>query len=199
MDTDPRESPPEDPQATAPGWKHRLRPLIKWTEHCLAALGGFFLIYFICFDLSYMSTSSMSPTLQSTESAPDCVLTQKVSLWFFKPARWEIITFRDREGTQLMKRVVGLPGEAVSLPDVGKLQVDGKRLQVPEDLSFLQYLPAGNLANGKVFPTGQGWYVLGDQLRDSLDSRYEGSVPKERIVGRPWLRIWPPSRIGFIR
>jgi hypothetical protein len=71
-------------------------------------------------------------------------------------------------------------------------------IPVPEDLLFLQYLPAVNLVNGEPFPVGDGWYVLGDQLRDSVDSHYEGSVSRARIVGPPWLRIWPP-RFGIIR
>jgi hypothetical protein len=53
-----------------------------------------------------------------------------------------------------------------------------------------------NLVNGKSVPIGDGWHVLGDQLRDSLDSRYEGPVRKNQIVGHAWLRVWPLSRYG---
>jgi signal peptidase I len=82
---------------------------------------------------------------------------------------------------------------------VGQLHIDGRQIAMPEHLSFLRHLPAGNLVKGRAFPVGEGWYVLGDQVRDSLDSRFEGPVTKERIVGRAWLRVWPPSRIGVIR
>jgi signal peptidase I len=98
-----------------------------------------------------------------------------------------------------MKRVVGLPGETVAMPDVGQLVIDGKPMAMPEHLAWLKYLPAGNLVKGQAQPTGQGWYVLGDFVRDSLDSRYEGPVPRERGRRHAWLRVWPLSRFGVIR
>jgi signal peptidase I len=81
----------------------------------------------------------------------------------------------------------------------GRLHIDGKKIDRPEHLAFLQYLPAGNLVKGQSVATGEGWYVLGDHLRDSLDSRYEGPVRKHQLVGHAWLRVWPPSRLGVIR
>ena len=98
-----------------------------------------------------------------------------------------------------MKRVVALPGETISLPDVDQLQINGKPMEMPAHLDFLQYLPAGNLARGEAVEVGEGWYVLGDHVRDSLDSRFEGPVPADRVVGQAWLRVWPPSRFGFVR
>ena len=169
-------------------------------ERLLAAIGLMFLVYFSCFDLSYMVTSSMAPTLEAGEKErADWVLTERISLWFSNPRRWEVVTFRDREGNQLMKRVVGLPAETVSLPDVGRLEINGGWVEPPGHLAFLQYLPAGNLARGASVPVREGWYVLGDHVRDSLDSRFDGPVPRQRMLGRAWLRVWPLSRFGLIR
>jgi signal peptidase I len=177
--------------------RDKIRRTLRWAEHVLASIGLFFVIYFVGFDLSYMVTGSMAPTLQGGDGMPsDWILTVKV---FLKPDRWEVLTFRDREGNRLMKRVVGLPGETVSLPDVGQLTIDGKRIEPSPELSFLKYLPAGNLMDGKSVRTDGGWYVLGDYVRDSLDSRFDGPVPKSRIVGKAWLRIWPLSRFGLVR
>jgi signal peptidase I len=164
-------------------------------EHFFAAMGVLFVIYFLGFDLSRMATASMSPTLQEG----DWILTEKLSRWFFDPDRFEVLTFRDKEGIQLMKRAVGLPGETVTLPDVGRLHINGKPMELPGQLSFLRHLPAGNLLDRKAAPAGEGWYVLGDFVRDSLDSRFEGPVPRSRVVGQAWLRVWPLSRFGFVR
>lgn len=187
---------PEEPR----GWRRFLRPALTGIERTFALIGLGFVLYHLCFDLSYVVTPSMSPTLQGGDGQPsDWVLTEKVSGWFSRPSRWEVITFRDALGTQLMKRVVGLPGETVSLPDVGQLHIDGKPLAMPEHLSWLKHLPAGNLVKGQAVPAGEGWYVLGDFVRDSLDSRFEGPVPKGRIVGHAWLRVWPLSRFGLVK
>ena len=43
-----------------------------------------------------------------------------------------------------------------------------------------------------------GWYVLGDDSRDSEDSRYEGAIPRASVTGRAWLVVWPWRRIGFV-
>jgi len=169
-----------------------IRRGLRWTERFLALVGLLFLVYFTGFNLSSMTTPSMAPELE----CGDWILTEKISGWFFTPDRWEVMTFRDKEGMQLMKRVVGLPGETVSIPDVGRLVISGKPMEAP---SGLRYLPAGNVANGRTAEAGEGWYVLGDEVRDSLDSRFEGPVPKSRVVGRAWLRLWPPSRFGIVR
>lgn len=174
-----------------------VRRVLRWAERALAGMGLSFLVYFGLFDLSFMATGSMSPTLRS-EGDVDWVLTEKLSYRFRDPRRWEVATFRDAEGNQLMKRVVALPGETLSLPDVGRLHVNDAALNLPARLLFLRHLPAGNLAGGAAVPAGQGWYVLGDDVYDSLDSRFEGPVPSSRLVGRAWLRVWPPSRIGFV-
>jgi len=193
--------PPVEPESVEEDrWRRVLRQTVRWVERTFAMMGLIFFLYFLCFDVSFVVSPSMSPTLQGGDGqASDWVLTEKVSRWFTSPSRWEVVTFRDALGVQLMKRVVALPGETVSLPDVGDLHIDGRKVDVPGHLGFLKYLPAGNLVNGQSVTTGDGWYVLGDQLRDSLDSRYEGPVRKRQLVGHAWLRVWPLSRFGVVR
>ena len=48
-------------------------------------------------------------------------------------------------------------------------------------------------------PCGSGYYVLGDDLKDSDDSRFNGPVPADRIMGRAWLIVWPMKRLGWVR
>jgi signal peptidase I len=49
-----------------------------------------------------------------------------------------------------------------------------------------------------VVPAGMYW-VMGDHRGNSLDSRYNGFVPRDKLVGRAFVRIWPPARLGFLR
>jgi len=42
------------------------------------------------------------------------------------------------------------------------------------------------------------YHVLGDDTRDSQDSRFDGPIPTDQIKARAWLIVWPFSRIGFV-
>ena len=123
----------------------------------------------------------MSPTLLGTSAENgDRVLTERVSYYFRKPKRWEVVAFRRDDGTEIMKRVVGLPGESVRLTRQQQILIDGEEVPFPQELSFLFYLPFGNLADGKTVPCGEGYYVMGDESRDSDDSRFNGPVHRDQ-------------------
>jgi len=99
--------------------------------------------------------------------------------------------------TEVAKRIVGLPGETVSVSDLN-LVIDGSVEPFPESLSFLRYYAWGNLNQGQQFDCRNGYYYLGDDARDSVDSRFEGAIGADAIIARAWLIVWPPDRIGFV-
>jgi signal peptidase I len=103
-------------------------------------------------------------------------------------------------GTDYIKRVIGLPGDHVVCCDAqGRVTVNG----VP--LSEQSYVHPGDLPSQVPFnvtvPPGRLW-VLGDNRANSEDSRYRrddpgsGTIPEGAVVGRAFVIIWPPSRIG---
>src|ERR1700733_11673393 len=103
-------------------------------------------------------------------------------------------------GTDYIKRVIGLPGDHVVCCDAqGRITVNG----VP--LSEQSYIHPGDIPSSLPFditvPAGHLW-VMGDNRADSDDSRYRttdpggGAVPESEVVGRAFVIIWPPSRIG---
>ena len=91
----------------------------------------------------------------------------------------------------LIKRVIGLPGETIEVRN-GQVLINGHPFQEP-------YLRT--LTNG-VFPLtpipDDAIFVMGDNRDRSRDSRTFGPVPIEDVVGRAWLRYWPPDRAGFV-
>jgi signal peptidase I len=174
------------------------RAALRWVVRGFALFGCIVAVYWTTLDLSVVVSPSMSPTLQGTSTDNgDRVLTEKVSFWFRAPRRWEVITFINESGEKRMKRVVGLPGENVQMPAKDKLLIDGQPVEIPPALNN-QFLRYGNLLDGKPVPCGDGYYVLGDDLKDSDDSRFNGPVAKRRVIGRAWLIVWPSARFGFV-
>jgi signal peptidase I len=185
-------------RARRTGWRAALGRGLRAGERLLAVVGALFITYHLAFSLSVIASGSMSPTLCGGGPAGrDWVLVERVSLLFRGPRRWEVVSFDDPMGVHMMKRVVGLPGETVSVSD-GRLLVGGEPARRPESLGFLHYYDFGRLEGGRPAECGRGYFVLGDDSRDSYDCRYTRPLPRERIRGRAWLRVWPPSRIGFV-
>jgi signal peptidase I len=188
------------PSASQPGSFWRIsRWLLRQCENCLALIGLFVIIYWLCFDLSTITSPSMGPALQGTNwRNGDRVLTEHVSYWFRHPARWEVVCIRRDNGAKIMKRVVGLPGEKLEIREDGGILINGSPIDPPADFDCPKYRPIGDMLRGEPVDCGAGYYVLGDDTSDSDDSRYNGPVPLEKISGRAWLIVAPRARIGFV-
>jgi signal peptidase I len=171
---------------------------IAW--NALALFGLFSLVKAACFDFHQIGSSSMAPTLYgASRREGDLVLSEKVSLAFRTPRRWEVIAFYDPYENLIIKRVVGLPGEKIQLLDNGDLIVDGEPEPRPKSLAGIEYKRYGTLTSGQIAECGDGYFVLGDDSRDSDDSRYNGPVPPDDIVARPLLILSPANRRGWVQ
>jgi signal peptidase I len=93
-----------------------------------------------------------------------------------------------------IKRVVGLPGETISV-DRGTVLVNGKRLH--EDYVPNEYRDTWTTTSRTVPPNH--YYVLGDHRNSSNDSRTWGFVPRECIYGKAVFIYWPLERLGPVR
>jgi signal peptidase I len=176
-----------------------LRWLLRQAGRVLAVVGLAALVYWTCFDYSCIVSESMKPTLRGTDGLDgDRVLTERVTYWFRQPRRWEVVTIRGADGGEIMKRVVGLPGEKVQMLIGGKILINGREVERPPALEFLHYLAVGNIQGRQTVDCGRGFYVLGDNSLDSDDSRFNGPVPRQAIVGRAWLIVWPGSHRGWV-
>jgi len=168
--------------------------------HGLAMFGLFCLGKAACFEVHRVASGSMIPTLYGADhSQGDLVLSEKVTLALRAPRRWEVIAFYDSFDNLILKRVVGLPGETVQLLENGDLAINGKRQLRPASLAKIEYKRYGNLMRGQTAECGDGYFVLGDDSRDSDDSRYNGPVPPDDIVARPLLILSPANRRGWVQ
>ena len=117
---------------------------------------------------------------------------------FGGPQRGDVVVFHSRveAGTDFIKRIVGLPGDLVQVRG-GRVYVNGDPLdepyvEFPADYSFP--LRGGALS----VPDGQ-YFVLGDNRPDSFDSHAGWLVPVEDLIGRAWIRYWPPNQLGIVQ
>jgi signal peptidase I len=128
-----------------------------------------------------------------------------VPLWR-NPKRQQIVIFRPvipGETTDVIKRVIGLPGETLDIRD-GSVWINGARLAEPYVTGPTEpgqpvLFRAGFAGKGGIFPytvPPDCFFVMGDNRSNSLDSRFVGCVPRANIVGTPvmiYMSIDVPS------
>lgn len=112
--------------------------------------------------------------------------------WFGAVLHWlgEGLGFAQPEDEDLIKRVIGLPGDTVQARG-GRVYVNGKKLDEP-------YLPPDTstvMSRAYRVPPND-LFVLGDNRGNSADSRFFGFVPTGKVIGKAFVVIWPPSDLG---
>lgn len=162
----------------------------------------------------YIPSGSMEPTLYPG----DRVLVNKLAYELGDPQRGDIVVFdspfapdQDPEpvwravvrhvgealgigtpASEFIKRVVALPGDEVRIED-GMVYVNGD----PIEESYISSDPSLADLDRLVVPD-EAVFVMGDNRTRSQDSRVFGPVPLEEVVGKAFVRVWPPGRIGTL-
>jgi len=131
----------------------------------------------------------MRPTLQDGEY----ILVNKLAYKFSEPKRGDIIVFIFPVNPEedLIKRIVGIPGDTVTVQD-GVLSVNGTAVDEP-------YINAPPAYNGTWQVPEGNLFVLGDNRNDSRDSHQWGLLPVQNVIGRSVLIYWPPEEWQIIR
>ena len=165
-----------------------------------------------------LPTHSMEPTIlgdkkltngEKIKGTGDRLVVENVSYLFKAPKRGDLAVFKLElpsmpEENYYLKRIVGLPGETVSIKPP-YVYINGKKLVTPGIFKELAeigegYTLLGLLNNSKVeIKLGADeYFVLGDNSPCSADSRLWGAIPRERFIGRAIRIIWPLSRIKIL-
>ena len=196
----PRSAPPAErpaaellpePESTR---RSSVRSAVEWVVIVAAALLAALLIKTFLLQAFYIPSDSMNPTLVQR----DRVLVNKLSYHFHDVHRGDIVVFKRPPGEtdpkikDLIKRVIGLPGETVEGRD-GQILIDGRFLKESYTAkgSPMSDFPARRIPKDHYF-------VMGDNRGNSKDSRVFGPIAKSLIVGRAFIRVWPISKITLL-
>ena len=139
-----------------------------------------------------VSGASMEPTFEDGEY----LIVDEASYRLGDPERGDVVIFRYPKDPSkyFIKRVIGLPGETVHLrgDTVTVTTTQGEEIQVPEPY----IVHRGNGENEDIPLGEEDYFVMGDNRPASSDSRSWGSLPRDNIVGRAFLRLLPFDRLG---
>lgn len=144
--------------------------------------------------------ASMEPTLEDG----DRLLLNKIG----DIDRFDVIVFPSPgdEDKQFIKRVIGMPGDAITFTDQ-TLYINGETVEEDYiDLSGVSESDLQSLNSNFSLASIEGveevpedaYFVLGDNRVNSKDSRSFGFIDKDSVTGKTSLRIWPLDRFGFI-
>jgi len=170
------------------------RRLLEWPFLVVFALLSAFVIRTFAVQTFYIPSGSMHDTLVEG----DRVLVNKLSYRLHALHRGDVVVFRRPpnfpvEDDDLIKRVVGLPGETVQAYG-GQVFVNNRPLAEP----YVDPICHGTESFQPVrVPTGHLW-MMGDNRCDSSDSRVFGPIDQSLVVGRAFVLVWPPGRIAWL-
>jgi len=133
--------------------------------------------------------SSMGPGLHAGQR----LLINKVVYSFHEPERGDIIVFHppDNQHVDYIKRIIALPGDTVEVKEE-TIYVNGSQLNEP----YIKEPPKYTIREQKI--AGSEYFVLGDNRNNSNDSHNGWTVPRQNIIGKAWLSIWPPNEWGLV-
>jgi signal peptidase I len=191
LDTEAPGPPADDDAGDA---RRAVRNMVEWIAIIVGALAVALVVKTFLIQAFFIPSLSMYPTLDEG----DRVLVNKLSYRLHEINRGDIVVFERPAGQpesqikDLIKRVVGLPGETIEARD-GIVYVDGRALEE-------SYLPEGvttsNLRRRRI-PEGHV-FVMGDNRSDSADSRVFGPIDEDLVIGRAFIRVWPIPNLTLL-
>ncbi|WP_019412699.1 signal peptidase I [Paenisporosarcina sp. TG20] len=176
----------------------------EWSKALFIAFGVALLIRYFLFTPIVVDGESMNPTLDDG----DRMIVNKIGYEVGEPNRYDIVVFHASENTDYIKRVIGLPGDHIAYKN-DQLYINGEPQNEPYLDSLKKELNEGEgtltenftleeRTDKIIIPEGYV-FVMGDNRRNSKDSRIIGLISIDEIIGDTSLIFWPPSEIGIVK
>lgn len=176
--------------------KRAIIALFDFLQGIVVVLAIMVMIYLFIMSPQEINGASMEPNFHNGEY----ILTNKIVYKIQNPTRGDVVIFKSPRNKEVdyIKRVIGLPGDTVSLQD-NALYVNGKKVEEPYLSPDVIIFGGSYLREGQEIAVPEGMYfVAGDNRPHSSDSREFGPIPKEDFIGMAILRYWPFSQFGLI-
>jgi signal peptidase I len=166
--------------------------IISWIKLILFALILAFILRSYVFRPVYVEGTSMNTTLIQG----DMLILNKYQYFFESPKRNDIVVIdmQINSKNSLIKRIIGLPGETVTLKN-GKVYINDILLEEPEIVNITNPGPIGS----SIVLGPDEYFVMGDNRTASYDSRYFDKINRSKILGVTSLRFWPLNKVGIVR
>ncbi|PSL32960.1 type I signal peptidase [Planomicrobium soli] len=175
---------------------------MEWAKVLFIAFAAAGSIQFFFFVPIVVDGESMMPMLKNG----DRMIAIKIGYLVGEPDRLDIVVFHVSENKDYIKRVIGISGDQIVYEN-DKLYINGEIQDEPyltslkaiqeTGISLTEDFSLEELTEVQVIPEGHV-FVLGDNRRNSTDSRIIGLVPIDSIVGSTKYVFWPYSDIGIV-
>lgn len=170
-----------------------IREIISWVLYFAVAIIAAILIK------NYLIINANVPTgsMQNTIQPGDRLIGNRLAYINSEPERGDIVIFSypDNENETYVKRIIGLPGETITIEDA-KIYINGSTKPLDEPYLKEEWVEE---TGPYVFEVPEGsYFVLGDNRNNSWDARYWTNtyVSKEKILGEAIFTYWPWKQFG---
>lgn len=166
--------------------------LYELTKWLIVGVIFLFLVHFFVATLIIVDGASMEPNFHTNE----VIGVNRWQYLFGLPERGDVSVIKfpgDPEHKKYIKRIIGIPGDTLTIKD-NVVSINDKKINE-------QYLPA----NTKTAPNltrvlkANEYFLMGDNRTNSSDSRIWGVADKRYLIGKAWVVIWPIDFMGVIK
>jgi len=178
------------------GIKRAVASFFDFLQGIVVVLAILVMIYLFIMSPQEINGASMEPSFHNGEY----ILTNKILYKFREPERGDVVIFKSPRNKEIdyIKRIIGLPGDTVSLRN-NSFYVNEQKVEEPYLEPGITIFGGSFLAEGDTIVVPEGTYfVAGDNRPHSSDSREFGTVAKEDFIGVAILRYFPFSRMGML-
>ncbi|AZV44767.1 MULTISPECIES: signal peptidase I [Peribacillus] len=180
----------------------KAKELFSWVKAIAIAIILAFVIRTYIFAPIVVDGESMMPTLLDRER----IILNKFGTDIENIDRFDVVVFHATEERDYIKRVIGLPGDHIEYKE-DTLYINGKAYKEPyldeykAELGgelLTENFTLEEITGGTTVPEGK-LFLMGDNRRNSLDSREIGTVSVDEIVGKANFVYWPVDEIKFVK